>query len=81
QIIGKDTVGAMQTGVFWGYVDLIEGLTRRIIEEYGAPMTVIATGGVSSLFEGALAFVDHYDTELTIHGLREISRRRNKIAG
>ncbi|MEL6379983.1 MAG: type III pantothenate kinase [Pseudomonadota bacterium] len=76
KIIGKDTVGAMQTGVFWGYVDLIEGLTRRIIEEYDAPMTVIATGGVSSLFEGTLTCVDHYDTDLTIHGLREISRRR-----
>ena len=74
-IIGKDTVGAMQTGVFWGYIDLINGLTRRIIAEYGAPMTVIATGGVSSLFEGALDCVDHFDPDLTIHGLLEIHRR------
>lgn len=75
RIIGKDTVGAMQTGVFWGYVELIDGLTRRIVEEYGEPMIIIATGGVSSLFEGALSSVDHYDSDLTIQGLLEIHRR------
>ena len=74
-IIGRDTVGAMQTGIFWGYVDLIDGLTRRIQAEYGSPMTVIATGGVSSLFEGALDCVNHFDSDLTISGLLEIHRR------
>jgi len=74
-IIGKDTIGAMQTGIYWGYVDLIDGLTRRVKKEYGKDMTVIATGGVSSLFEGALDEVDHYDTDLTMNGLLEIHRR------
>ncbi len=78
-IIGRDTVGAMKTGIFWGYVELIDGLTRRIIEEYGKPMKVIATGGVSSLFEGALATVDHFDPDLTILGLLEIYHRINKM--
>jgi len=75
KVIGTDTVGAMQTGVFWGYVELIDGLCRRIIREYGHPMKVIATGGVSSLFEGALASVDHFDPDLTIKGLAEIHKR------
>ncbi len=77
QIIGRDTVGAMKTGIFWGYVDLIDGLTRRIIEEYGEPMKVVATGGVSSLFEGALSTVDYFDADLTIRGLLEIHHRLN----
>ncbi len=81
QVIGKDTVGAMKTGIFWGYVDLIDGLTRRVIKEYGQPMKVIATGGVSSLFEGALSTVDHFDNDLTIRGLLEIYNRANPAGG
>jgi type III pantothenate kinase len=75
QVIGKDTVTAMQSGVFWGYIDLIDGLVRRVKAEQGEPMTVIATGGVASLFEGAATTIDHYDPDLTIRGLLEIHRR------
>jgi type III pantothenate kinase len=70
QVIGKDTVAAMQSGVFWGYIDLIDGLVERIKAEYGRPMTVIATGGVASLFEGAARKIDHFDSDITIKGLR-----------
>lgn len=75
RIIGKDTVGAMQSGVFWGYVSLIEGLIARIKAEYGRPLTVVATGGVASLFEGATEAIDRFDSDLTIRGLLEIWRR------
>lgn len=75
RVIGKNTVGAMQSGVFWGYIDLIDGLVNRVKTEYGEPMTVIATGGVASLFEGASATIDHYDPEVTIRGLYEIWQR------
>jgi type III pantothenate kinase len=75
QVIGKDTVTAMQSGVFWGYIALIEGLITRIKAEYGKPMTVVATGGVASLFEGATSSIDHFDGDLTIKGLLEIWRR------
>ena len=74
-VIGKGTVEAMQSGVFWGYVSLIEGLVARIKADYGAPMTVIGTGGVASLFEGATKAIDHFDHDLTILGLLEIVRR------
>ena len=74
-VIGLDTVGAMQSGVFWGYVALIEGLVDRIKAQYERPMTVIATGGVASLFEGATTKIDKFDTDLTLKGLLEIHRR------
>jgi type III pantothenate kinase len=73
--IGKDTVASMQSGVFWGYIALIEGLVARIKAEWGKPMTVIGTGGVASLFHGATASIDHFDPDLTIRGMLEIYRR------
>jgi type III pantothenate kinase len=78
QVIGQDTVSAMQSGVFWGYTELIDGLVRRVKKEYGAPMTVIATGGVASLFEGASETIDHYDQTLMEVGLLEVYRRNTK---
>jgi type III pantothenate kinase len=75
--IGRDTVGAMQAGVFWGYIALIEGLIARIKAEWGRPMTVVATGGVASLFHGATAAIDHFDSDLTIRGMLEIHRRNS----
>ena len=75
KIIGTDTVGAMQTGVFWGYISLIEGLIARIKAEYSAPMKVVATGGIASLFEGQTDAIDIFDHDLTIRGLFEISKR------
>jgi type III pantothenate kinase len=74
-VVGTDTVGAMQSGVFWGYVGLIDGLIARIKAEYGRPMTVVATGGVASLFEGATSGIDRFDPDLTLRGLLEIWRR------
>ncbi len=75
RVIGKDTVAAMQSGVFWGYISLIEGLVDRIRAEWARPMTVIGTGGVASLFDGATDRIDRFDPDLTIRGLLEIWRR------
>jgi type III pantothenate kinase len=75
RIIGKDTVSAMQSGIYWGSIEMIEGLCRRIKAEYGQPMKTIATGGVASLFEGAFPSIDHFDQDLTSRGLLEIFRR------
>lgn len=79
RVIGKDTVSNMQSGVFWGYVALIEGLVARIKAEWDAPMTVIGTGGVASLFEGATQSIDRFDPDLTIRGLLEIWRRNTDL--
>jgi type III pantothenate kinase len=74
-VIGQSTVGAMQSGIFWGYVGLIEGLVRRIEEEYGAPMKVIATGGLAPLFAKRAPVLAHIDRDLTMAGLLELFER------
>lgn len=79
RVIGKDTVSNMQSGVFWGYIALIEGLVARIKTEWGKPMTVIGTGGVVSLFEGATDSIDYFDPDLTLRGLLEIHRRNTHM--
>lgn len=75
QVIGTATVPAMQSGVFWGYVGLIEGLVSRIKAEFGAPMEVVATGGLAPLFAEATPMIDHLDSDLTLYGLYLIHRR------
>ena len=80
KVIGTDTVGNMQSGVYWGYVSLIEGLVDRIRAEYGRPMTVVATGGVASLFDGASDRIDVVDRDVTLRGLLEIWRRNDSKA-
>ena len=64
--------------MFWGYIALIEGLIARIKAEQGRPLTVVATGGVASLFHGATLAIDHFDSDLTIRGMLEIWRRNRK---
>ena len=76
-VIGKDTVPAMQSGVYWGYVALVEGLVARIKAEYGKPMTVIATGGLASLFRHATSVIDAVAPDLTVRGLAEIYKRNS----
>ncbi|GGD14416.1 type III pantothenate kinase [Pyruvatibacter mobilis] len=73
--IGRNTVEAMQAGVFWGYISLIEGLIDRVKAEYGKPMKVVATGGIASLFHGATEKIDIFDPDVTSVGLLEIHRR------
>ncbi|MGH1420581.1 MAG: type III pantothenate kinase [Hyphomonas sp.] len=77
-VIGQDTISAMQSGIFWGYIDLIDGLVRRIKNEFGKPMKVVATGGVASLFEGASETIDYFDQDLVIRGLLEMYRLNRK---
>ena len=74
-VIGLSTIPMMQSGVYWGYVSLIEGLVARIRKEFGEPMTVIATGGLAPLFHAATTVIEHVDGDLTLHGLQVIYRR------
>lgn len=75
QVIGTGTVAAMQSGVYYGYVSMIEGLVARIEKEFGERMTVIATGGLAPLFHEATDIIRHLDPDLTMRGLLEIHRR------
>lgn len=76
RVIGTNTIGAMQSGLFWGYVDMVEGLVRRMKAELGGAATVIATGGLASVVAPESACIDHVDDELTLRGLRLVWERR-----
>jgi len=77
-VIGTSTVPAMQSGIYWGYVGMIEGLVRRICEQYGAEMNVIATGGLAPLFAEATDYIKETDPDLTLRGLLAIHRLNAK---
>ena len=74
-VIGRDTVPAMQSGIFWGYVGLIEGIVERICAEFGAPMKVVATGGLAPLFAEGTAVIEKTDPDITLEGLRLLADR------
>ena len=75
RVIGKDTVSAMQSGIYFGYVGLIEGIVKRITQEYGGNMRVIATGGLAPLFAKATASIHALEADLIIEGLRLVYER------
>jgi type III pantothenate kinase len=78
RVIGKDTVSCMQSGIYWGYIGLVEGLVKRIRAERGERMDVIATGGLAPLFAGATEIIDHVDPDLNLWGLHLIHRLNHK---
>ena len=69
QVIGQNTIQAMQSGAYWGYVGLIEGLVSRIVAEQDGPLTVVATGGLAPLFAEATGMIQHVDSDVTLRGL------------
>lgn len=73
-VIGTNTVDCMQSGVFWGYIGLIDGICNRIKGEYDRPMKVIGTGGLAPLFSTGEALFDKVEDDLTMHGLTVIHR-------
>lgn len=75
-VIGTSTVEAMQSGIYWGYVAMIEGMVARIRSEYDAPdMPVIATGGLATMFAKATDVIGRTDQDLTLRGLYAIFKR------
>jgi type III pantothenate kinase len=79
-VIGRATVPAMQSGVYWGYVGLVEGLITRIKTEFGGPMKVAATGGLAPLFAEGTLLIEHIQPDLTLDGLRLLAER-NPVPG
>ena len=76
-IIGKSTKTAMRSGIFWGYIGLIEGIIERVKGEYNIPMQTVATGGLAPVFAGSTAAIDFVDQDITIHGLVLIHRQNS----
>ena len=79
-VIGRDTIGAMQSGVYWGYVSMVEGMIERIANEMGEKPFVIATGGLSPMFAGGTDKIEQIDRDLTLKGLIAIHQQITKKA-
>ncbi|MFZ4540469.1 MAG: type III pantothenate kinase [Rickettsiales bacterium] len=78
KVVGSNTTSAMQSGIFYGYAGLIEGIVSRIKAERSEDIKVIATGGLAPLYSEATTVIDKVDTDLTIRGLRLIHERTAK---
>ncbi len=74
RVVGTNTVQCMQSGIYWGYVGLIEGVCARISGERDRKMTAIATGGLAPLFARGTDAITHVDDDLTMRGLVMIHR-------
>jgi type III pantothenate kinase len=77
-IVGRTTVGAMESGLFWGYVGLVEGLIRRMSDELGGNAICIATGGLADVIAPETPLITHVDADLTLHGLRIVWERNQR---
>ena len=71
-VLGKNTIHAIQNGVLWGYISMVEGMLDRIQKELGREVKVVATGGLSSILTPLHDRFDKVDRHLTLEGLRII---------
>ena len=78
-LIGQSTAESMQSGFFWGYVSLVDGIVGRMIEELGDDTVVIATGGMARFIDGESKFITKIDENLTLDGLFLVGRRLGAI--
>jgi type III pantothenate kinase len=79
RVIGKSTVGAIQSGIYWGYIGLIEGLVEKISKEMNEKPFVLATGGLAPLFADSTNVINAVDEELTLKGLLRIYGIQKKV--
>ena len=83
-MIGRTTVEAMESGLFYGYVGMVEGLVRRMRDALGGRAVCVATGGLASVIAPETELIQHVDIDLTLHGLRTVwerNREANQVTG
>jgi len=79
KLIGTNTVGSIQSGLYWGAIGMIDGIVERMIGEMGPRTKTIATGGQASLITRSSRFVKDADEDLTLEGLRLIWERNRRV--
>ena len=79
KVIGKSTTCAMQSGIYYGYLSMIEGIITRLKSEFNADAKIIATGGLAKIFAANSNLISHISENLTIEGLSLIYDRLKKI--
>ena len=75
QVVGKDTISSMQSGIIFGYAGLVDGIVARIKSETNTNPKVIATGGQASLIAQVTKTIEEVNPFLTLHGLRILYER------
>jgi type III pantothenate kinase len=79
EVIGRNTVSCMQSGVFWGYIGLVKEICKKIKEEKKEAMRRVATGGLAPLLQSTEALFEDVEENLTMHGLRLIFDHNKNI--
>ena len=75
ELIGRSTVTSLQSGFFWGYVSLVDGVIERMKDELGKDTHVIATGGMAALIQEESRWIETTDPNLTLEGLYLVARK------
>ena len=78
EVIGTTTVGAIEAGLYYGYIGLVDGVVRRMRAELGGTVACIATGGLAGIIAPEVDLIEHVDPDLTLHGLRMVWERNRQ---
>ena len=78
EVIGQTTISSVQSGLYYGYIGLVDGILHRMIAELGADTKIIATGGLAKLIGRGSELIKEIDDDLTLEGLRIIYEKNSK---